>query len=60
MPEQVQKPHQLQRPLSPQALELSAHWLSVEDELALGCECANPALQIERWAQESALPQGGA
>lgn len=26
-----------------------------DDDLALGCECANPALQIERWWQE-ALP----
>lgn len=23
-----------------------------DDDLALGCECANPALQIERWDQE--------
>ena len=27
-----------------------------DDDLALGCECANPALQIERWGQESAQP----
>jgi hypothetical protein len=25
-----------------------------DDDLAIGCECANPALQIERWAQEEA------
>ena len=25
-----------------------------DDDLAIGCECANPALQIERWAQEDA------
>ena len=25
----------------------------VEDEIPLGCECANPALQIERWGQEA-------
>lgn len=24
----------------------------VEDDIPLGCECANPALQIERWGQE--------
>lgn len=23
-----------------------------EDDIPLGCECANPALQIERWGQE--------
>jgi len=24
-----------------------------ESDFALGCECADPALQIERWAQEA-------
>ena len=24
-----------------------------DDDYALGCECANPALQIERWDQET-------
>lgn len=23
------------------------------DDVPLGCECANPALQIERWGQEA-------
>ena len=27
-----------------------------DDDLALGCECANPALQIERWGQEDPPP----
>ena len=31
--------------------ELPQHWLD-DDDLAIGCECANPALQIERWGQE--------
>lgn len=27
---------------------------SLDDfDIALGCECANPALQIERWMQEA-------
>lgn len=30
----------------------SARAQSVDDDLALGCECADPALQIERWGQE--------
>jgi hypothetical protein len=34
----------------------SAYWLAADDDLALGCECADPALQIERWAQECAQP----
>jgi hypothetical protein len=25
-----------------------------EEELAIGCECANPALQIEVWGNEAA------
>ena len=35
----------------PMALDAIA---SSEDfDYALGCECANPALQIERWGQEA-------
>ena len=35
----------------PMALDSIA---SSEDfDYALGCECANPALQIERWGQEA-------
>ena len=26
---------------------------ALDDDLALGCECANPLLQIERWSQEA-------
>lgn len=33
--------------------EARAH-LSAEDEVPLGWECANPALQIERWGMEAA------
>lgn len=27
-----------------------------DDDLALGCECANPVLQIEWWAHEEPQP----
>ena len=27
-------------------------------DYALGCECADPALQIERWSLEATLPAG--
>jgi hypothetical protein len=30
------------------------------DGFALGCECADPCLQIERWSQETAGPRGDA
>ena len=26
----------------------------MDEDVALGCECADPALQIERWGQEAA------
>jgi hypothetical protein len=29
-------------------------------DFALGCECADPALQIERWSQENSSPGGQA
>ncbi len=32
----------------------------IDDDIALGCECANPALQIERWYQESLAPMSQA
>lgn len=32
--------------------DAAARWFADED-MALGCECANPALQIERWGQEA-------
>jgi hypothetical protein len=33
-------------------LEASARRTPVDDDVALGCECADPALQIERWGPE--------
>lgn len=26
---------------------------AIDDDIPLGCECADPALQIERWRQEA-------
>ena len=40
------------RPLTASMLDTTARWLSEHDDLALGCESADPALQIERWGQE--------
>ncbi len=28
-------------------------WMHPDDELLLGCECANPALQIDSWSTEA-------
>lgn len=33
----------------------TARWLGFTDDLAFGCECADPALQIEYWREEAAL-----
>jgi hypothetical protein len=32
---------------------MASRWL-IDEDVALGCECANPALQIDCWAQEPA------
>jgi hypothetical protein len=45
------EPHNPNRTV-PAALAGAAHWLAIDDDVALGCECADPALQIERWGQE--------
>ena len=37
----------------PGSEEHFAQW-QMDDDVALGCECADPALQIERWGQEAA------
>lgn len=34
--------------IPPATLEVASRWAE-DDDYALGCECANPALQIERW-----------
>lgn len=33
----------------------SARWLGFADDVAFGCECADPSLQIERWREEAVL-----
>jgi hypothetical protein len=40
-------------------IEVESRWLSPDSDYALGCECANPVLQIERWGQESASSKTG-
>jgi hypothetical protein len=40
-------------PMSPASLE-TARAFADETEIFLGCECADPTLQIERWRQEAA------
>jgi hypothetical protein len=49
---------------SPQSSMLAAEpaWASAIDDVAFGCECANPALQIPMWGQEAgeAIPTAAA
>jgi hypothetical protein len=33
-------------------LDTTARWLGIDEDVALGCESADPSLQIERWGQE--------
>jgi hypothetical protein len=33
----------------------TACWLGIADDLAFGCECADPALQIDRWREEALM-----
>ncbi len=52
MPDTSQQPFtRVARP-SVAMLDAIARRAPVDDDLALGCECADPALQIERWGQE--------
>jgi hypothetical protein len=37
----------------PPGMELSAPSAFDDSDYALGCECADPSLQIERWMQEA-------
>ncbi|MDF2463679.1 MAG: hypothetical protein K0Q43_1914 [Ramlibacter sp.] len=61
MPDQSQMSHQFDRNPPAAALVANAYRLSVDEDIALGCECADPALQIERWGQEALqFPQPGA
>ena len=58
MPDTSQKPP-IKSDASPSAatLDASARRPQADDDLALGFECADPWLQIERWGQEdSAQP----
>jgi hypothetical protein len=49
--------HLLSAPLDPRARDpreaFAPSW--IDDDIALGCECATPALQFEQW--DPALPQ---
>lgn len=42
--------------MNPAVLDAATRFL--DDDYALGCECADPALQIERWS-ESLAPSSG-
>lgn len=42
--------------LPPSGAHAAAARAADVDDFALGCECADPALQIERWYQETAAP----
>lgn len=54
MPEQNPLAHQFgRRPPAAALVEAASLRLTADEDIALGCECADPALQIERWGQEA-------
>jgi hypothetical protein len=47
-------PHQFDRhPPAAALIGAAAYRPYVDEDIALGFECADPALQIERWGQEA-------
>jgi hypothetical protein len=40
-------------------LQAGAGWQSEQDDYALGCECADPSLQIDCWGQDREPHQAG-
>jgi hypothetical protein len=47
------EPNAFAAALAAPAIDAPSRWLNDDNEDAiLGCECAYPALQIERWGQE--------
>jgi hypothetical protein len=46
-------------PFTPSATpgDAAALWAAEDYDFALGCECADPALQIERWGQDDAAAE---
>lgn len=37
---------------TPERMQVIERW-QLDEDIAFGCECANPALQIERWGQDA-------
>lgn len=53
--ESFQKPLPLAQARAGAALvDTTTRWLDIDDDVALGCECADPSLQIECWGKETA------
>jgi hypothetical protein len=62
MAEQIQQPppHPVNAATSSVSMvATTARWLGFDDDLAFGCECADPALQIERWREEATSSPAG-
>jgi hypothetical protein len=45
---------------APNLLQAQANWPSEPDDVAFGCECADPSLQIDCWRHEAIEPSQGA
>ncbi len=51
-----QHPLTLTTPFGAESGDETLNRWAIDEDVALGCECANPALQIERWGQEAPAP----
>jgi hypothetical protein len=45
------------RPRAPEASKIQSPPSYQDDDMALGCECADPSIQIERWRAEIAAAE---
>lgn len=57
MPSLFTAPHAHPAHVPGAVIDAASRWVQDDDDVVLGCECANPALQIERWGQDDAGTQ---
>lgn len=51
-------PASIQPPPAASVLDTTARWLGIDEDIAFGCESADPSLQIDLWGLETASPNG--
>lgn len=51
-------PASIKPPPAAGVLDTTARWLGIDEDIAFGCESADPSLQIDLWGQETVSPNG--